>query len=95
MSCSFIHVSVTDKDHVLIVFIVLVCSKQKLIDTFQKFLFQQLTASVNASDRFDVSALHMAADEGHVDCVAMLLENDAMCNNGTKYSKHGSYTGIN
>lgn len=32
----------------------------------------------------------MAADEGHVDCVAMLLENDAMCNNGTKYSKHGS-----
>lgn len=36
----------------------------------------------------------MAADEGHVDCVAMLLENDAMCNNGTKYSKHGSYTGM-
>ena len=48
---------------------------------------------MNASDRFDVSALHMAADEGHVDCIALLLENDALCNNGTKYSKHGSYTG--
>ncbi|KAK3094738.1 hypothetical protein FSP39_005607 [Pinctada imbricata] len=49
-------------------------------------------ASVNASDRFDVSALHMAAENGNLSCLSQLLEAEANCNIGTKYSKHGSYT---
>lgn len=39
------------------------------------------------SDCFDVSVFYMVVDEGYVDCVVMLLENDAMCNNGIKYLK--------
>lgn len=47
------------------------------------------------SDCFDVSVFYMVVDEGYVDCVVMLLENDAMCNNGIKYLKYGLYIGIN
>ena len=53
-----------------------------------------LTADVNAKDRFDVTALHVAAEMGHVDCMKLLLDGNADCNIATKYSKHGSYTGI-
>ncbi|CAG2235261.1 uncharacterized protein LOC143073645 [Mytilus galloprovincialis] len=49
-------------------------------------------ADINAGDRFDVTALHMAAEGGHVRCVELLLEGGADCNIGTKYSKYGSYT---
>lgn len=47
------------------------------------------------SDCFDVSVFYMVVDEGYVDCVVMLLENDAMCNNGIKYLKYGLYIGKN
>ena len=53
-----------------------------------------VSADVNARDRFDVTALHIAAEKGHIDCMKLLLEGNADCNIATKYSKHGSYTGI-
>ena len=36
----------------------------------------------------------MAAEMGHIDCMKLLLDGYADCNISTKYSKHGSYTGI-
>ncbi|OWF45349.1 ankyrin repeat, PH and SEC7 domain containing protein secG-like [Mizuhopecten yessoensis] len=49
-------------------------------------------ADINAKDRFDVTALHMAAEMGHRECLQKLLDAEALCNVGTKYSKQGSYT---
>ncbi|XP_071090734.1 ankyrin repeat and SOCS box protein 7-like [Haliotis cracherodii] len=49
-------------------------------------------ADVNAKDRFDVTAVHMAAEKGHLECLQHLLEGGADCNVSTKYSKYGSYT---
>ena len=49
---------------------------------------------MTACDRFDVTPLHTAAEKGHEDCLILLLEGEAECNINTKYSKHGSYTGM-
>ena len=50
-------------------------------------------ADVDSRDRFDVTALHIAAELGEKECLQLLLDNGADCNISTKYSKHGSYTG--
>lgn len=57
-------------------------------------LFISKGANVNAKDRFDVTPLHTAAELGHEECLAQLLDGGADCNISTKYSKHGSYTAV-
>ena len=52
-----------------------------------------LTAELDACDRYDTTAVHMAAERGHLRCLGILLDAGANCNIGTKYSKPGSYTG--
>ena len=64
-----------------------------LKDLFSRLFCVVISADVNAKDRFDVTALHVAAEMGHFDCMKMLLDGCADCNIATKYSKHGSYTG--
>ncbi|XP_050396463.1 serine/threonine-protein phosphatase 6 regulatory ankyrin repeat subunit B [Patella vulgata] len=49
-------------------------------------------ANVNAKDRFDVTAVHIAAENGSLKCLQVLLEAGADTNIATKYSKYGSYT---
>ena len=53
-----------------------------------------LTADLDAKDRFDVTAVHMAAEYGHVHCLKLLLDAGAACITGTKYSKRGAWTGV-
>ncbi len=55
--------------------------------------FCLITADLDACDRFDVTAVHLAAENGHLRCLQLLLDAGASCNIGTKYAKHGSYTG--
>ena len=57
------------------------------------FYFGYVSAELDAVDRFDVTAVHMAAENGHVMCVRHLLDAGADCNVSTKCFKHGSYTG--
>ena len=51
-------------------------------------------ADLDAVDRFDVTALHLAAENGNLESLQLLLEAGADCNMTTKYSKYGSYTGM-
>lgn len=43
-------------------------------------------------DKFDVSAVHLAAENGHVAALKSLLEAGAHCNGTTKFSRKGWYT---
>lgn len=52
-----------------------------------------VAAYLDACDKFDVTAVHLAAEMGHLSCLQLLLDAGAKCNIPTKYSKHGSYTG--
>lgn len=51
-------------------------------------------ADVNAKDRFDVTAMHMAAEKGHYSCLKALLNANAECSLPTKFSKTGCYTAV-
>ena len=52
-----------------------------------------LTADLDARDMFDMTAVHLAAENGHVDSLHLLLDAGASCNVATKYSRPGLYTG--
>ncbi|KFM72269.1 Serine/threonine-protein phosphatase 6 regulatory ankyrin repeat subunit B, partial [Stegodyphus mimosarum] len=51
-------------------------------------------ADVNAKDRFDVTAMHMAAEKGNHLCLKALLDANADCCLPTKFSKSGCYTAV-
>ncbi|KAG8183242.1 hypothetical protein JTE90_014415 [Oedothorax gibbosus] len=51
-------------------------------------------ADVNAKDRFDVTALHVAAEKGNTSCLKALLNANAECSLPTKCSKKGCYTAV-
>uniref|UniRef100_T1IID4 Uncharacterized protein n=1 Tax=Strigamia maritima TaxID=126957 RepID=T1IID4_STRMM len=55
-------------------------------------LLIQAQADLHAKDRFDVTAVHLAAEKGHKECLHLLLESGADSNASTKYSKAGCYT---
>ena len=52
-----------------------------------------LTADLDARDMFDMTAVHLAAENGHVESLHLLLDAGAGCNVATKYSRPGLYTG--
>lgn len=51
-------------------------------------------ADVNAKDRFDVTAMHVAAAKGNCSCLRALLNANAECSLPTKCSKKGCYTAV-
>lgn len=52
----------------------------------------QQHSDLNAKDRFDATAVHLASDRGHYSCLKLLLDAGAECCTPTKYSKKGCYT---
>ncbi|KAI0242032.1 hypothetical protein LSAT2_015116, partial [Lamellibrachia satsuma] len=51
-------------------------------------------ADLDARDMFDMTAVHLAAENGHVESLHLLLDAGAGCNVATKYSRPGLYTAV-
>jgi len=52
-------------------------------DVCESLLCVACVADVNAVDMYGVSAMHLAAENGHVLCLRALLDAGAACNAGT------------